>query len=180
MINMSKNKDNYIKNFILRYAILILSALPGLYIFYWIFTPLTIYPVYWILNIFYDVSLNGTTIFVNCIPLEIVGPCVAGSAYFLLLILNLSVPNLSYKRRINSLLFSFGILLLLNILRIVVLGIFYINNVPSFALIHKILWYLGSTLFVVGIWFWEVYKFKIKEIPFYTDFKILSKHIKKK
>jgi exosortase/archaeosortase family protein len=177
---MVKFKKNYFKNFILRYLILVLSALPGLYIFYWIFTPLTVYPVYWILSIFYNTSLNGTTIFLDSIPLEIVGPCVAGSAYFLLLILNLSVPNLSCKKRINSLLFSFGILLVLNITRIIVLGILYVNDVSSFALIHKILWYLGSTIFVIGIWFLEVKKFKIKGIPFYTDFKILLKQIKKK
>ncbi len=177
---MKKIKKNYLKNFILRYLILILFALPGLHIFYWIFTPLTVYPVYWIFNIFYNALLNGTTIFIDSIPLEIVGPCVAGSAYFLLLILNLSVPNISCKKRVNSLLFSFGVLLALNIVRIVVLGILYVNDIPSFALIHKILWYLGSTIFVVGIWFWEIKKFKIKEIPFYTDFKILSKQIKKK
>ena len=74
------------------------------------------------------------------------------------------------------LLFSFALLLILNIMRIFTLSL--ILGSSSFGLIHKIFWYLGATIFVVLIWFLEVKIFKIKEIPFYSDFKFLIKKIK--
>jgi hypothetical protein len=59
--------------------------------------------------------------------------------------------------------------------RIFFLGILYIYGSPFFDLLHKILWYFGSVFLTVGIWFLEVYLFKIKEIPFYSDLKFLYK-----
>jgi hypothetical protein len=47
-----------------------------------------------------------------------------------------------------------------------------------FDISHKLSWYIGSIILVVGIWFLEVKKFNIKEIPFYSDLKAMLKNIK--
>ena len=161
-----------------RYLILILVGLSNLAIFYLIFTPLTIYPVYQILKIFFDVSLIQNFIFSETFSIQIIEACVAGSAYYFLLILNLSTPNIKIKKRINLLLTSFLILLLINILRIVFITFLLASNSAFFEITHKIFWYLGSTIFVVAIWFVQVNLYNIKHIPLYSDIKNIIKEIK--
>jgi exosortase/archaeosortase family protein len=174
-------KKNFILDFILRYFLMIAIAIPGLYLFYLVFTPLTFYSVYWFFDLFTNVSLSGNSIYFNSTHfIEIIGACVAGSAYYLLFILNLSTPNIKFSKRIYMLLISFGLFLAINLLRIIVLGFMYIVNSSWFETAHELFWYLGSVVFVVGIWFLMVWKFGIKEIPFYSDIKHLTKQIKKK
>ena len=169
-----KKESKNILNIFIRYLILILVGIPNLWIFYLIFTPLTVYPVYFILNLFFDASLFGNLILLNkSLPIEIIKACVAGSAYYLLLILNLSIP-MEIKKRAKILLFSFSSLLVLNILRILLLSLLFASGASSFDITHKLFWYLGSTIFVVGIWFAGIKIFKIKEIPFYSDLKKLG------
>ena len=164
---------------IIRYFILILLALPGFAIFYFVFAPLTIYPVYFLLNLFFDVSLMQDIVLINEIPIELIGACIAGSAYYLLSILNLSTPKIKLQKRVKMIFLSFGVLLILNILRIFFLSLVFISGSSSFDIAHKLFWYTGSIIFVVGIWFAEVKLFKIKEIPFYSDIKFLYKQSKK-
>ena len=161
----------------IRYIILIAVAFPGLWIFYTIFTPLTIYPVYFFLKIFFGASLiSGNIILVNqSISIEIIKACVAGSAYYLLFVLNMSIPKIKPRRRFNMILFSFGIFLAINLLRIFILSILAISGASFFDITHRLFWYFFSTLFVILIWFAEVKYFKIKEIPFYSDLKFLYK-----
>jgi exosortase/archaeosortase family protein len=163
-----------------RYAILIAVALPNFWLFYLIFTPLTIYPIYFLLSLFFETALMGNIILVSKLyPIELIGACIAGAAYYLLLILNLSVPNIKIKKRIKMILISFTALLILNLIRIFTLSLVFISGNPMFDLAHRLFWYIGSTVFVVGIWFAEVKFFKIKEIPFYSDFKNLLRLSKK-
>ncbi|MFH1358943.1 MAG: pacearchaeosortase [archaeon] len=163
----------------IRYIIL-LAFVFSLPIVYKIFTPLTIYPTAYLLKIFYNVAIHSNIITIEYTTfIQIIPACVAGSAYLLLLIINLTVP-MGWKKRINSILCSFLILLILNILRIFILSIMYHESVPYFDFTHKLFWYALSTVFVVGIWFYMVKKFKIKEIPVYTDFNFFIKNIKKK
>jgi exosortase/archaeosortase family protein len=164
---------------LIRYLILLLFMF-SLPIIYQIFTPITIFPVVFILKIFYNqVILNQNYIIINLKTIiQIIPSCIAGSAYLLLLILNLTVP-MNFRKRIYSLLFSIVLLLLFNILRIVLLTSLSINNFIFFDLTHKIFWYGISTLFVVIIWFVVVRIFDIKEIPIYTDVKYLVENIKK-
>ena len=171
----NKSDKNKLKNLLLRYAIIILVALPNLWLFYTILTPLTVYPVFFLLNLFFDATLAGNFIFINNqIPIEIIPACVAGAAYYLLFILNLSIPSIELKKRTKMVLFSFGSLLILNILRIFVLSIFLISeNASLFDITHRIFWYLISIVFVVGIWFSTVKIFRIKDVPFYSDIKYL-------
>lgn len=158
----------------IRYCILILLAIPNLFIFYFIFTPLTLYPVYFLLNLFFETILMKNIIILSgTLPIELIPACIAGAAYYLLLILNLSTPGIKINKRIKMILISLITLLILNILRIFFLSIVAYSGSPLFDITHKIFWYLISTLFVVGIWFWQVNKFKIKEIPIFSDLKFL-------
>ena len=164
---------------IIRYSILLVIGILGTPFFYSIFTFLTIEPVYLLLNIFFNPSLISNIITINNLPIEIIGACVAGSAYYLLLILNLSMPKIKLGKRIMLLLFSFSLLLILNILRIFLLSVLYVSQFSLFDIAHKLFWYIGSIIFVVGIWFLSVWIFKIKEIPFYSDIKYLFNKKKK-
>jgi len=169
---MKRGISARIKDVFIRYLILILVALPNLWLFYFIFTPLTIYPLYALFSIFFETSLSGNIITLyNCVPIELIDACIAGSAYYLLLILNLSIPNIEFAKRIKIIAVSFVSLLLINILRIFFLSVLYASGSSLFDITHQIFWYLGSIVFVVGIWFVEVSIFKIKGIPFYSDIK---------
>jgi len=165
---------------IIRYAILVLAAIPNLAIFYWIFTPLTIYPTYYLLNIFFEVSLSGNIIHTMGDYIEIIAACVAGSAYYLLLILNLSLKNIKTNKRIKMLLFAFLAFLIVNVLRVFLLSTIFILEFSWFDVAHKLSWYIGSVVLVVAIWFTEVKIFKIKEIPFVSDLKFLYKKSRRK
>ena len=169
-----------ILDIIIRYSLIIILAIPNLFLFYFIFTPLTVYPVYWVLGIFSDASLLGNNIILtNGIPIELIKACIAGSAYYLLLILNLSIPKIEIKKRIKILMLSFSTLLTFNIIRILVLVLIYFQGLAFFDITHKFFWYFMSTVFVVGIWFFQIRYFKIKEVPVYSDIKLLIKEIKK-
>jgi len=164
------------QSIILRYAILLAVAFPNLYLFYFIFTSLTIYFSYFLLNIFFEATLSGNSILIPpCFEIKFIEACVAGSAYYLLLVLNLSTPKI--KQRGKSIIYAFAAFFALNIIRIFVLSLMYVNSSDFFDATHKILWWLGSTIFVVGIWFANVKYFKIKSIPFFSDFKYLKKQI---
>ena len=161
---------------LIRYIILILVATPNLWIFYKIFTPLTIYPTYFLLNLFFEASLKGVFISLpNNLTIEIIGACIAGSAYYLLFILNLSVPSMKLKKRLKLILVSFISLLIVNVLRIFLLSSILVLGFSWFDVAHKIFWYFGSIVLVLLIWFLEVKYFKIKEIPFYSDLEFIYK-----
>jgi len=171
---MSENKKRKkIWYLLLRYLILILLGI-SLPLFYKIFLPLTIFPASLLLSLFYEVFTLGNIIFVAGTKIEIINACVAGSAYYLLLILNLTT-DMKAKKRFFSILFSLLALLILNLLRILILSIFYLKNLPFFDFSHTLSWYVLSIAFVVGIWFLTVWLFKIKNIPVYSDIKFLKK-----
>ena len=160
---------------LIRYLIL-LGLMFSLPLFYYILTPLTVYPIFFLLKIIFNqtaianniIAVNGKVI------VQIIPACIAGSAYLLLLIFNLTVP-MNYKKRFYSIITSFLIFYILNLLRIFLLILIYYYNSDIFVFTHTLFWYVFSILFVVGIWFYITHKFKIKEIPVYTDFKsILS------
>lgn len=167
----------------IRYLIIVLIAIPNLFIFYSIFTPATIYPLLGLFKIFFKevLLIEGTFQISNKFFIEIINACIAGSAYYLLFILNFSIPNIKLKKRIKMLLFSFGFFLALNILRIFIFSLLFIYSSQNFFNItHKLFWYFGATIFVVLIWFAEVKAFKIKEIPVYSDINSLIKLKNKK
>jgi exosortase/archaeosortase family protein len=178
--SVERNKGNPFL-IVLRYLIL-LSLMFSLPIIYKIFSILTIYPVVFLLRLIYPSVLlfGGEIITINMsVYIQIIPACIAGSAYLLLLILNLSVP-MNAKKRIFSLVISVLLLLCLNILRIFGLSVLYYNKNNFFDFTHLFFWYVLSTLFVIVIWFLTVKLFSIKEIPVYSDLDKLYKASKKR
>ncbi len=176
-MSRKKTEDNkkYVIDLMSRYLILVLVAIPNLYIFYFIFSAVTIYPSYFLLSLFYDVSLIENKIVFGNISIVLIDACIAGSAYYLLTILNLTTPGIKLNKRANMIALSFISFLIINILRIFFLSFLFIESFPSFNFIHKFLWYFGSTFLVIIIWFAEVKLFNLKEIPVYSDLKTLYK-----
>jgi exosortase/archaeosortase family protein len=158
-------------NLFLRYLLLVVFGI-FLSIFYKVFFPLTFWPVYYLLNLLYTVSLSGNVILISGLGIEIIDACIAGSAYYLLLILNLTT-SMKPGKRAYSLLFSFFSLLILNILRIFFLSILFVEKSAFFDFTHRLFWYALSIVFVAVIWFLAVKIFKIKKIPAYSDLKAL-------
>lgn len=174
-----KEGEKKVLGFSIRYLFLLLVAIPNLGLFYYIFTPLTVYPSYWLFKLFFDSALYQNIILLNSSSIiEIVPSCVMGSAYYLLLILNLSVPGIKLKKRLFMISSAFLTLLIINIIRIFLLGYLYTSNSPLTDPLHIFFWYFLSIVFVLGIWFAQTKIFKIKEIPFYSDVKFLYKEIK--
>jgi len=140
---------------------------------------LTIYPVNSLINMFYPSLILGDTIIVNNIIITIIPACVGVSAYLLLIILNLSIV-MTRKQRVYSILSSFLALLFLNILRIFILSMLLLNNSSYYDSLHKILWYFMSIVFVILVWFFVAYIFKIKNAPVYSDIKFIinTKNVK--
>lgn len=154
-----------------RYGILIILGF-GIESIYFIFRPLTVYPVYFILDWVYNTDLVENGMVVNGIFVEIIDACIAGSAYYLLLILNLMTPMMIGKR-IENIVFLFGGFLVINIIRIVFMVFLFFSGYEYFNLAHKAFWYIGSTIMLVGIWFIGVRIFRIKDIPVYSDLRSL-------
>jgi exosortase/archaeosortase family protein len=151
-------------------------SLLGLEIFYFVFTPLTIYPVYFLFNYFFGATIHGTTLSVGSVNIEMIKACIAGSAYSLLLIFNLSTPGIRINQRLRMIFLAFAIFLIANVLRILVSALFYLSGSPLFDITHKLFWYFGSVILITVIWFFQVNAYKIKSIPFYSDLKFLYGH----
>ena len=163
----------------IRYLIIVLVGLFGINLIYTVFTPLTIYPSLWILKLFYNLNMENNTLILGRYSINIISACIAGAAYYLLLILNLSTP-MKTKTRVNSLVFSVIFFLAFNIIRLVIFASLFFAGYSYFDLAHKAVWYLGSTIFVVALWFLNVSLFKIKSVPAYTDLKNLFGNIRYK
>lgn len=164
----------------IRYLILLLISIIGLKIIYIIFTPLTVHLSYFILNLIDSssslVSIN--TIYFNGDYAELIPACIAGSAYLLLLILNLSTP-MSYSKRMYSLIFSLASFFIFNVLRIVLFAYLYTEGYRYFNFTHLLTWYFGSTLLIVLVWFSSVHLFKISSTPVYSDISLIISKTKK-
>lgn len=135
---------------------------------------ITIYPVHFILGLFYQNFVVRDLILVGNISVELIPACLAISAYLLLFALNFLVSMRPLKR-ILALLFSSTVLLIANIIRIFILTLFVLQDSAYYDIIHEFIWYFLSTALVVAIWFLTAYLFNIKEIPLYSDIKSIKK-----
>lgn len=162
---------------VLRYFLAVILAL-CLPLFYIILKPITIYSIYFITNLIYNSSLQGIILIVNSHSIQFIDACIAGSAYLLLLILNLLTP-MNYKKRIKIIVIDFLLFYIFNIARILILIILLVNNNAIFDITHKITWYGISTIFVLLIWFFNIKIFNLKTIPIYSDIKFILNQKKK-
>ncbi len=161
-----------------RYTFILLIALLAFPVFYKVFLPLTIYPASFLLSLFYHSVVSGSFILTINVQIELISACIAGSAYYLLLLLNFSLP-LAWKKRVYSIAFSFAMFLIINILRIFTFSLLYINNFKYFDITHLIFWYVLSGIIVFLVWLSTIKLFKIKDIPFYADLKLITGKIKR-
>jgi len=159
-----------------RYFALLLIGTNSLYTIYAILTPLTIFTTVKILSIFTTPILTNNFINMPGATIEIIPACVAGAAFYLLLILILSTPNIKPVTRIKTIITAIAILFTLNILRI--LTLIPLIKSAHFQTIHWIIWHFASTIFVVAIWLTVTKIYKIKSIPIYSDIKYLINSIK--
>ena len=169
-------KDSFRKSFgiIARYLFLLLASL-SLPLFYSVLLPLTILPAYLILSAFYPVQLIANVLLVNESVIEITDACLAGSAFYLLLVLAFSTHGIRLKKRLLVFIFDSFLLLFVNILRITAFSIAFAGNFIYFNAFHNFFWYFLSTIFVILIWLLTIKLFKIKHIPFYSDILYLAK-----
>lgn len=172
------NKKNHLLDMSARYLILLIFGLLGFYMIYLILTPLTVYFSFFFLKILFNANLvnyqtfwnPGNVIFFKGFYANIISACVAGSAYYLLLILNLTTP-MGLNKRFKSIIFLISVFFGVNVFRIVAFGVLLFKGYQYFDLTHQLTWYFGSTLLVVLIWFTNTKLFKIETIPVYTDIK---------
>lgn len=173
-------KKGSILEICIRYSVLLLISIVGLNAIYAVFTPLTVYSSYSIMSIIDPSSslISSNVIYFNGDYAELIPACIAGSAYLLLLILNLSTP-MSYSKRMYSLIFSLASFFIFNVLRIALFAYLYTEGYRYFNFTHLLTWYFGSTLLIVIVWFSSVHLFKISSTPVYSDICLIISKIKK-
>jgi len=164
------NKKTF--SILFRYVLLVITGMGNLFLFYKLFTFPTLRFSALILSFFNETIILDSYILFGDSLLEIAKSCIAGSAYYLLFVLAMAIPLVLLKR-IKLILFCFISFFLVNVIRIVVMA--FILKTPYFEWIHLFLWHIFSTIFLILIWFGAVKIFKIKEVPFYTDFLTIKK-----
>jgi exosortase/archaeosortase family protein len=137
-----------------------------------IFTAFTIQVTNFVLGFFFNSVVSGNKILLDSAIIELVPACIGVSVYLLFLILIFLMP-LAMEKRIKIILFTFISFFVINLIRIVILGIILINNHQTFESIHKFIWYFLNVVIVLVLWFVGIYLLKIKEIPVYDDFKYI-------
>ncbi len=164
-----------------RYLVVLLLSFNGLFVIYYVFSPITFYLSLYFLSLFGNVSgffLEKLIVF-NSINIELVNACIAGAAYYLLIFLNLSI-SMDYKKRIKSLSFSIFFFLIVNVLRIVIFSLLASSSSNYFDSLHIFTWYFLSIIMVVGTWFLTIKVFDIKGVPIYDDIRRILNLIKKR
>ncbi|MBS3145786.1 pacearchaeosortase [Candidatus Woesearchaeota archaeon] len=165
----------------LLFRLILLFAVP-LSLFYFIFTPLTIYPSYFLLKLsgFAPQFTSSTVLAFKELAIKFVPACIAGSAYYLLYILIMLTKDLSIMQSLK--LFIYGSLLILsvNLIRIYIIVFVLIKyGLNYFDMIHLFFWTFVASTYVALIWIFLTRKMKIKSIPAYSDVMYLYKKIKK-
>ncbi len=163
-----------------RYLAILLLSINGLFIIYYVMSPITYYFSLYSLSFFGIVSgffLERLIVF-NNVNIVLVNACIAGAAYYLLIFLNLSTP-MSIKKRAKSLAFSILFLLFINVLRITIFSLLVTNGSNYFDSLHLFTWYFLSIITVVGTWFLTIKIFGIREVPVYDDIRTIVRLIYK-
>ncbi len=156
----------------LRY-VLIIVAIFALPLFYEVLRPVTTFLSYGLMRLFYYAQLSGNFISIQGYSIEIIDACVAGIAYFLLIVLNLSTRLIGPLKRIWLFLFTSVVFLIVNVIRIFLMTVLLVNKSGWFDTAHLVFWYALSIVFVFLIWVLSIKVFRIREIPVYSDVKAI-------
>lgn len=173
-------KMREIKDLSIRIITAILLLTFPINIFYVLFSKITLFsslPFLYLLG--YSFNVKGYVLFLEGQSLEFVSACVATSAYYLLTLLVLLTKDVKFKDRVSMMLSGYFLILLMNVIRIDVLLYFLVELGENwFESFHIIFWHFVSSIYVAAVWVFLTYKFKIKSVPVYSDFKfLLSKSI---
>src|SRR3989344_4861090 len=87
------------------------------------------------------------------------------------------ILNIFYTTNISEDVIIFNSIAI-KLIRIITIAIIFERGYEYFDLIHNLSWYILSTLMVLSLWFINIYLFKIKSLPVYTDVKEVLKIIK--
>jgi exosortase/archaeosortase family protein len=135
---------------------------------------------YYYLTLFTNVQLiNNEIILENGHIFLIIKECVAISAYILISLIFLSIP-INTKKIYKSILKSYFIFTILNLLRIVILmTVFIFLGEETFDKIHVLFYEFVSGVMVSGVVIYYLKKHKIRKVyPFFSDMKFLILEIK--
>jgi len=150
---------------------------------YLLFSQLTKYLGYLSLNLFgYGVNLINNNLIVNNQTFALISACIALPAYYLLFFLILITKDIKSKDSVKIFLVGSLLILLMNVIRIDLLIMSFIHLGKNFFdSIHLIFWKFVSGIYVALVWIFLSKKYKIKNIPVYSDLKYLySKSLLKK
>ncbi len=154
----------------------VLAVLVGVFykVFYLIFSTWTLHSTYWILNLVYDVVLEGNLITFDSVTFALIPACTAATAYLLLTMLILVTRGIKLLTRIKIWIYGCLLILVFNTLRIFLLIWIYVTFGQNyFDALHLVFWHVISTVVVVLIWIGLTKKYKVKGIPIYSDFKYI-------
>ena len=148
--------------------------------FYPLIGPLTLQVSYDILRSFTDAILQGGNIYVSGYTLTFIPACAAISAYTLLWILILLTREISLKTGLLMALYGSLLIFAANILRIELL-IYALLGVGKnlFDTLHLFIWTVVSSVYVVGVWLFLTWRFKVKGIPLWSDIQYARKKVKR-
>ena len=158
-----------------RYLLLLLFVLTNILAF--IIPAATVHTSFSLIKLFSNATLTNNIIDLNGHSIEINSACIALSAFYLMLILNLST-QMPIKKRLHSLLFTFGILFIINVLRIFVFSFLFVSSASIFSALHFMTWFIFSSIIVLLLWYVNIRIFNIKEIPVYSDIQFIMSEIK--
>lgn len=177
---MLKREGVYIFNLIARLVFaLFLTIFNNL--FYSFLGPITLYGSYFLTGLFYKASLNGEILQVSGFDLKFIPACAAVSAYILLVILILLTKGIGFKKGIIMLLIGALMIYSANLIRIEILIWLLVNKgIDYFKTLHLFFWKILASIYVAIVWIFLTKVFKIKTIPFYSDFVFLYKKLRKK
>ncbi len=170
--------QNYTKRLIIRMLLLLFIIFFSKDILFPILEFLTIKLSYILLLPLNPQIVNYTTFTIRSHLIEIVPACIALSAYILLYILILSTKDIQREKLFKLFIIGTSSLLIINIIRIDLL-IYMLTLMGSrlFETVHLFFWKILSGVVVVFIWIYLIRKYKIKNIPIYSDVKYLLKRI---
>lgn len=170
----------YLCKLTVRIVLALLVAILNTKLIYLIFSKLTFYLTYLSL-FFYKPMIFESNLLVNNESLKFVPACTAGSAYVLLILLILLTKDIGFKKRIYMFLLGSFLILVANVMRLDLLIIIFISySKDLFSSLHMFFWKVLSSIYVALVWIFLVYRFKVKDIPVYSDILYLTKSLKRK
>ncbi len=166
----------YEKSLILRILLALVLLLIPFNIFSFFLTDLSLWSTLPLIKILgYNFTLvKGSILLFQQYNLEFAPACVATPAYYLLALMIILTRDIRLKQGISMFLLGSLLIFLMNIIRIDFLLIILAEfNENLFNKFHLLFWHIVSSIYVAGVWIFLTYKFKIKNIPIYSDLKYL-------